>query len=315
MEKIKALIKLIRVYQWTKSGFVLMPFVFSSHLYSVVHDPLGPQSLDTIKNLLIAFLGFSFLASSIYVINDFKDRKIDREDPRKQDRPLASGTIGSGLAFLVAALLLTLALGLGFHLNEATGTTFLTYFLMNLIYSAGAKRIVLLDVFIISVGFVLRVLAGAFALSVDASPWLLSSAFFISLFLGFFKRYYEVRMSPAEAMIGGSYHAESLRSFINITASISIINYSIYTLQGTHAAANLFWTIPLVVLGIFRYYTLLQNPEAIRDGNPSDILLADVFLIVTILVWLVLCAYLILHSEPDLSPEQGLLHLRAAGLG
>lgn len=302
MQKVKALIKLIRVYQWTKSGFVLLPFVFSTHLHLVVADPLGVDSLNVILRLVMAFFGFSFLASSVYVINDFKDRKLDREDPRKQHRPLASGTIGSGLAFLVAAILLTAALSLGFQLNEATGMTFLAYFLMNLIYSAGAKRIVLLDVFIISAGFVLRVLAGAFAIDVEASPWLLSSAFFLSLFLGFFKRYYEVRMSPAEAMIGGSYHSESLKSFINITASISIINYSIYTLQGTHAAANLFWTIPLVVLGVFRYYTLLQSPEHVKDGNPSDILLADAFLIITILIWLLLCAVLILLNEP-LSPS------------
>ncbi|MCB1137480.1 MAG: UbiA prenyltransferase family protein [Leptospiraceae bacterium] len=301
MQKIKAVLKLIRVYQWTKSGFVILPFVFSSHLYTVVREPFSEGTLGLVIRLAFAFFGFSFLASSIYVINDFKDRKLDRQDPRKQHRPLASGEIPSGLAFLVAAVLLTAALCLGFQLNEATGMTFLTYFLMNLIYSAGAKRIVLLDVFIISAGFVLRVLAGAFALNVDASPWLLSSAFFLSLFLGFFKRYYEVRMSPAEAMIGGSYHSESLKSFINITASISIINYSIYTLQGTHAAANLFWTIPLVVLGIFRYYTLLQTPESVKDGNPSDILLADGFLITTILIWVVLCAVLILHNEPILS--------------
>ncbi|MCB1171489.1 MAG: UbiA prenyltransferase family protein [Leptospiraceae bacterium] len=301
MQKIKAVLKLIRVYQWTKSGFVILPFVFSSHLYTVVREPLSEGTMGLMIRLAFAFFGFSFLASSIYVINDFKDRKLDRQDPRKQHRPLASGEIPSGLAFLVAAVLLTAALCLGFQLNEATGMTFLTYFLMNLIYSAGAKRIVLLDVFIISAGFVLRVLAGAFALNVDASPWLLSSAFFLSLFLGFFKRYYEVRMSPAEAMIGGSYHSESLKSFINITASISIINYSIYTLQGTHAEANLFWTIPLVVLGIFRYYTLLQNPESVKDGNPSDILLADGFLITTILIWVVLCAVLILHNEPILS--------------
>ena len=298
VNKVKALIKLIRVYQWTKSGFVLLPFVFSTHLHQVVGHPFSDESREILIQLILAFMGFSFLASSIYVINDFKDRKLDREDPRKQHRPLASGTIPSGLAFLVAAVLLTAALSMGFYLNEATGMTFLAYFLMNLIYSAGAKRIVLLDVFIISAGFVLRVLAGAFAVDVEASPWLLSSAFFLSLFLGFFKRYYEVRMSPAEAMIGGSYHSESLKSFINITASISIINYSIYTLQGTHAGANLFWTIPFVVLGIFRYYTLLQSPESVKDGNPSDILLADVFLIITIVLWLGLCAFLILHNEP-----------------
>ncbi|MBR33138.1 MAG: prenyltransferase [Spirochaetaceae bacterium] len=304
VKKVKALIKLIRVYQWTKSGFVLLPFVFSTHLHQVVGHPFSDESIEVLIQLVLAFMGFSFLASSIYVINDFKDRKLDREDPRKQHRPLASGTIPSGLAFLVAAVLLTAALSMGFYLNEATGMTFLGYFLMNLIYSAGAKRIVLLDVFIISAGFVLRVLAGAFAVDVEASPWLLSSAFFLSLFLGFFKRYYEVRMSPAEAMIGGSYHSESLKSFINITASISIINYSIYTLQGTHAGANLFWTIPFVVLGIFRYYTLLQSPEAVKDGNPSDILLADVFLIITIVLWLGLCAFLILHNEP-LPPASG----------
>ncbi len=294
MRKLRALIKLMRVYQWTKSGFIFFAFLFSDELPRMWGDPFGPHSLKIVFRLGLAFVAFSFLASSVYILNDWRDRDLDRLDERKKHRPLASGAVGSGTALGLWFVLLVTGFAAAFDLSLGVFVVTGVYVLLNLFYSWVGKKIVIIDVFIIALGYVFRVIVGALAIKVEASPWLLSCTFFISLFLGFFKRYYEVKIGPAESLIGGSYSVETLRSFINITGTLAIVTYSLYTLQGRHANAQLFWTIPLVVLGIFRYYMLLQSPEEMEDGNPSDVLLADRFLIVTILAWMALCAALIL---------------------
>ncbi len=298
MSGVLPLIKLIRVYQWTKSAFVVLPFIFSDHLLSFFRDPLATSALDDFRRLVLAFVAFSFLASFGYVLNDWKDRELDRRDARKKHRPLASGQVspaaGAGLA---AALLLgafACAIALSWKVTIALGG----YLLFNvLFYSLGGKRIVLLDVFIISAGFVLRVLVGALAVEVEASPWLLSCTFFLALFLGFSKRLFEVRMAPAEPMVGGSYTAATLENFIDISAALAIMNYSVYTILGKHAHSSLFFTIPLVVLGIFRYYVITHADRKDIDGNPSDVLLSDAFLLADIAAWVILCAVLILFRS------------------
>ncbi|MCE9597079.1 MAG: UbiA prenyltransferase family protein [Spirochaetia bacterium] len=287
-------IKLLRIYQWTKSGFIFLPVVFSGLLPVMLRDPFGSQSLDIVLRLVCAFLGFSMLASTVYVFNDYRDRHQDALDERKKKRPIASGRIGPGGAIAAICILLLLAVAFASRLPQTYQVILVIYLAQNIFYTLLGKRILLLDVFSIAVGFVFRVLAGAAAIEVDASPWLLSCTLFLALFLGFFKRYYELRTSPPEIMIGGQYTAESLKNFISITASLSVMNYAIYTLEGKYAGERLYWTIPLVVLGIFRYYTLMDRSE-LEDGNPSDVLLNDKFLIAVIAVWILTCAALLLH--------------------
>jgi len=294
---LKSFIKLIRVYQWTKSGFILFPFVFSDKLFLVASDPFGYSSAEIILKLALAFFGFSFMASAVYVINDLKDVELDRGNPKKQHRPIASGKISPVSAVIMAVFLCSAGITSAFYLGKEILFIFILYFLMNIFYTYLGKRIIIVDVMTIALGYVLRVLAGAFVIYVEASPWILSTTFFIALFLGFYKRFYEVRTSEAEDLLGGVYVPETLRSFANVTAALSIMNYSIYTILGPHSAANLVWTVPLVVLGIFRYYVLMQAPEDVEDGNPSDLLLADKFLILTILSWVALCAFLILYFQ------------------
>lgn len=296
MKTLRAVWKLIRVYQWTKSGFVVLPFIFSDHLVPFIASPFSDSSYSILLRLILAFFSFSFIASSIYVINDFKDREIDRLDPKKKHRPLASGTISAPFAVVLFFVLFSLAVLLG-YLSGGVLYVILSYFVMNLFYTFIGKRILLLDVFIIAIGFVLRVIAGSYAIEVEASPWLLSCTFSLSLFLGFFKRYYEVQTSPSEEMIGGHYKPESLRNFINISAAVSIMNYAVYTLEGSHSDAHLYLTIPFVVMGIFRFYTLLESPD-LQDGNPSDVLVSDWFLVINIILWAVLSGALILYFHP-----------------
>jgi 4-hydroxybenzoate polyprenyltransferase len=296
LEKFKLYIKLIRVYQWTKSGFVFLPFIFSNEAIQLAFDPLSKKSMNIYLDLIRAFLAFSFIASSIYILNDWKDREIDKLDPKKKNRPLASGKVSIIEAITVFSFLVFLSIILSMHFNIYALILIGIYFIMNLFYSFGAKKIILLDVFMIAVGFVLRVLFGSYAMNISASPWLISTTFFIALFLGFYKRFFEVTFAPAEEMIGGQYRRESLKSFIDISAGLSIMTYSLYTITGTHSNANLYWTIPFVVMGIFRYYTLLDNPKN-KEGNPSDVLLADPFLPVIIILWLISCYGLILYHH------------------
>lgn len=274
-----------------------MPFLFSEYLPLLWRDPFGVEALGVYLKLIVAFLGFSFLASSVYILNDLRDKEDDAKDPRKKKRPIASGAISTPMAIAIAVLLLSLVTLAGFWLPTAVGLVFIGYFAQNLFYTYAGKNILILDVFIIALGFVLRVLIGAFVLEIEASPWLLSTCFYFALFLGFFKRYYEVKTSVADKMYGGRYKPESLRNFINITAGLSIMNYSIYTLQGTHSSAQLFWTVPFVVFGIFRYYVLLDNPDELEDGNPSDLILNDRIIIITVLLWMLLCAFLLVYFQ------------------
>ncbi len=287
-------IKQLRVYQWTKSGFVVMPFVFSDYLPVVVSNPFSAGALELLFKLAAAFFAFSTLASSVYVFNDYRDRHQDALDSRKKHRPIASGRIGPAGAIAAIVILVGTSATLASFLPITFRIILSIYLIQNIFYTWLGKRILLIDVFMISLGFVFRVLAGAAALGIAASPWLLSCTLFLSLFLGFFKRYYELRTSPPEIMIGGQYTAESLKNFLSITASLSVMNYAVYTLEGRYASEKLYWTIPLVVLGIFRYYTLMDRPE-LEDGNPSDVLLTDKFLIAVIGCWVLSCAALILH--------------------
>lgn len=297
VKKIRAYVKLIRAYQWTKSAFIFLPFVFSDYLRTTVQAPAGSEALGIYRSIFLAFLAFSFVASSVYIINDYRDRELDREDPRKKKRPLASGAVSPMEALVILAILFTVGFFIAFRLGSAVMILIGIYFLLNIFYNIVGKRIILLDVFIISLGYVFRVLVGSSALDIEASPWILSTTFFIALFLGFFKRYYEVLIAPPETYIGGTYDADTLRHFTSMTAALAILNYSVYCIQGPHADAGLVWTIPLVVLGIFRYYVLLQHPEELEDGNPSDLLLRDRFLIIVILAWVLGSAALMLHAE------------------
>jgi len=296
IKKLFLYIKLIRIYQWTKSGFVFLPFVFSDQAIDLALNPFSEKSIQIYLNLIQAFFAFSFVASSIYVLNDWKDKDLDRLDPKKRFRPIASGEASPIEAILIFFTLFVLSFLFSIKFNFLALGLILFYFIMNIFYSLGAKKIILLDVFIIAVGFVLRVLFGSFAMGIFASPWLISTTFFIALFLGFYKRYFEITIAPAEEMIGGQYRRESLRSFIDISAALSIMTYSLYTITGTHADANLYWTIPFVVMGIFRYYTLLENPSN-KEGNPSDVLLADPFLSIVVVLWLISCYGLILYHH------------------
>lgn len=247
------------------------------------------------------------LSASIYVFNDLLDYERDRLHPVKRRRPIASGEVSRkgalvfGIVLGAGGLVLASLLGLGFFRSAA-----IYYFLM-VAYSLGLKNGVVLDVLIISIGFVLRAIAGVEALKqiepgVVISPWLLVCTLFLALFLGFNKRRHEITLLSEEAAKHrkslDDYSVEFLDAVIAVVTAATAIAYSIYTIWPATVAkfntANLVYTIPFVVYGLFRYMYLVLVRN--RGGSPSEILASDAPLVVDIVLWLVV-AGLVLYTS------------------
>ena len=170
----------------------------------------------------------------------------------------------------------------------------LIYFVMNLAYSFKLKNVVIIDVFIISMGFLLRVFAGAAAINVIVSEWLLLTTFAISLFLGFGKRYGEKKRSKDEnsRQVLLDYSKESLRCFMQVSLTLTVVFYSLYAAVGNSSIKNVVFTVPIVVIGIFRYYMLLDND--IIDGDPTEVILNDIVLQLIVVAYIVSVILLII---------------------
>lgn len=265
---IKQIIKLIRVKQWIKNAFVLAPLLFSLNFMNISAD---------IKASL-AFLAFSFTASVVYVMNDILDRKKDALHPKKKNRPIASGKISVKQAlFIVAGLLIADAVCL-YYLPVKTALTILIYVLINILYSFKLKHIVLVDVFIIAIGFILRVYAGAYAISVPVSSYIFMTTLFVSLFLGFTKRKMELQNSGAiTRKVLKSYSDNMVTQYIVISVALTIMCYALYTLEPSTIARfdtnRLIYSVIFVIYGMFRYLYILDKYKDVED--PTENVLKD----------------------------------------
>lgn len=283
MNGLKPYLKLLRPHQWVKSGFVLVGLVFG-HAW---RDPL------LVLSVLIAAAAFALAASAIYVINDLADRERDREHPEKRLRPLAAGTVGVTNALLLAGACLVSALLLAHAASNTVLLIVLIYVGINVAYSKGLKHVVLLDVFIIAAGFMLRILAGTVGVGIPPSHWLLLCGLLLTLFLGFAKRRAELNVMAGR---GGShrkvlddYDPVLLDKLIGICAAGAIVSYSLYTVSAEtvtmHGTVNLIYTVPFVIFGIFRYLFLLHRRGG--GGDPAAALLKDAHLLGAFACWLV----------------------------
>jgi 4-hydroxybenzoate polyprenyltransferase len=280
---LKHYLKLLRPHQWVKSGFVLVGLIFG-HRWN---DPA------LLENVLLAALAFALAASAVYVMNDLADRGRDREHPEKRHRPLASGSVGVPQALLLAGACLVSALVLAQAASNTVLLIILIYAVINVAYSMGLKHVVLLDVFIISAGFMLRLLAGTLGVGIAPSHWLLLCGLMLTLFLGFAKRRAELNAMEGE---GGS-HREVLDDYdpvlldklIGICAASAIISYSLYTVSpetvAMHGTTSLIMTVPFVIYGIFRYLFLLHRRGG--GGDPAIALLKDAHLLGAFAGWFV----------------------------
>jgi 4-hydroxybenzoate polyprenyltransferase len=282
-QKIVPYLRLLRPHQWVKSGFVFVGLLFG-HAW---HDPL------LLQNVLLVAASFALAASAVYVFNDLSDRERDREHPEKRHRPLASGTVSVAQALLLAGACLSSALLLAHAASDTALLVVLSYVVLNLAYSMGLKHVVLLDVFIIAAGFMLRILAGTLGVGIAPSYWLLLCGLMLTLFLGFAKRRAELNALDGR---GGShrqvlddYDPVLLDQLTGICAAGAIVGYSLYTVSAEtvamHGTASLIYTVPFVIYGIFRYLFLLHRRGG--GGDPAMALLKDAHLLAAIGGWLV----------------------------
>ena len=290
MEKLIDVIKLLRATQWLKNVFIFAPLIFSRHLF---------ESYYFIKSI-IAFICFCLASSVVYIINDIMDRETDRHHPIKRHRPIAAGRLKIGVAIGIAVILSFILVILIPVLPELFWYTLLVYVVANLLYTFWLKKIVLVDVFIVAGGFMLRVLAGVFAINVEISPWLILCTLFISVFLAFSKRRGELILSSSSENYLGRhvlkyYDVEFIDQIMVISASGMAISYALYTVaeRTIHifGTENLIFSTVFVLFGIFRYIWLVRQKKV--DDNPMHILLSDYPSIVNILLWFITCVIII----------------------
>jgi decaprenyl-phosphate phosphoribosyltransferase len=288
----KYYIKLLRPKDWAKNLFLFIPFFFAGKFFDY----------EKIELLLLGFIAFSCVASSIYIINDYRDIEDDRKHPVKSQRPLASGKVKKGHAVVICILLLIAGTGLAFVLNHGLvfGAVLLIYFLMNLAYSFGLKNIAILDILILAAGFLLRVKGGAIIAHVDTSQWLIIMTFLIALFMALGKRRDDMllKVSTGNEMrksING-YNLDFLNTMLGLFGAIIIVAYINYTVApstierlGTY---RLYYSSLFVIAGVMRYLQITFVDKS--SGSPTDILYKDRFIQLTIVLW-VLSIFAILY--------------------
>ncbi|OGB86905.1 hypothetical protein A3H38_00180 [candidate division WOR-1 bacterium RIFCSPLOWO2_02_FULL_46_20] len=283
-----ALFKILRPAQWTKNFFVFAALIFSLNF-------LNPALLCKV---LFAFVIFCLLSSAIYIVNDIRDAENDRKHPQKKFRPIANGQVKLPQALGLALVLLFIAIPASLYLDSAFALVALSYVLLMLLYTFLIKEMVIFDVFAIAAGFVLRAVAGVVVIDVSLSPWLILCTILLSLFIGFGKRRHEL-LTLGE----GSDHRRSLKDYnpqlldqlISVVAGATIVAYAIYCLWPDtvikFGTKNLFYTIPFVIYGIFRYLYLIYKKD--EGGRPEKILLTDIPLIIDILLWIAALAIIV----------------------
>lgn len=272
---------LLRPAHWAKNVFVLSPLVFAERL-------TDPESLWRAG---LTFILFCAGSSAVYVFNDIQDRDEDRNHPLKRHRPIASGALQPGPAFVIATLLATVALAGSAFLGTTVLAVMAVYLLVNLAYSLFLKHQVILDVMLLSAGFVLRVLGGAQAIRVEVSAWLLLCTIFLALFLAFSKRRHELVLLAGQASeqrrVLSNYSPTFLDQMTNVVTASSVLAYALYCVApetverfGTTA---LVYTVPFVLFGIFRYlYLVYQTTSPL---NPTEAILRDRPSLVNLVLW------------------------------
>ena len=287
-------LRLIRVHQWIKNIFVFVPLLFSQHLFDLYYF------LDALS----AFIVFCFASSAIYVINDIVDIEADRAHPVKKNRPLPSGQIPVNRAVITASIILVIVFWLVMYFNNEFILLVIGFVILNVLYSFWLKNIVLLDIFSIAAGFSIRVLAGAFAIQVPISSWLLLTTMFISLFLGVMKRRSELVLvsenfykNSASAERGSSQSRKVLTQYslnfadqmATVAAAGVIICYALYSVAprtiSIFQTERLIYTTPFVVFGIFRFMYLEYISG--KGENTTRLIATDLYMILDVIVYIV----------------------------
>lgn len=281
----RSLLRLLRPHQWLKNGFVFIGVLFGRQWQA-----------EHLIAASFAFLSFCAVASAIYVFNDLVDAESDRQHPAKSRRPIASGEVGPRAAMLLIGVLLILGGALAALAGAAVLACAASYVALNVAYTLRLKHVAILDVFAISAGFMLRILAGTLGIGIEPSSWLLLCGMMITLFLGFAKRGAELRLLERRGVerrgdprfVLGEYGPTMVEQFMSISAACAILSYSLYTVSpetvARHGTDRLIFTVPFVVYGIYRYVWLLHRRGGGNDASRD--LYSDRHLLVTVAGWL-----------------------------
>ncbi len=288
------LVEAMRPQQWVKNGFVLAPLLFSKR----ADEPA------LIAAAIGAFLAFALSSSCIYLINDILDREQDRCHPEKCNRPVASRRLSVGAAWIGAAFCCALGLGLAFSIASKLGLIVLVYVALQVGYGVVLKHVVIIDVMVVAVGFVLRVLAGAAAVSVVASEWLILCTLLLALFLGFSKRRHELitlgEDSSGHRRVLSDYSLALLDQINSVLLGATIVCYAIYTVsprtQGEVAKSDeLVYSVPIVIYGLLRYLHIVHKGR--YSGSPTAALLKDRPLLLCVVVWVLFCSFVLYRAR------------------
>lgn len=286
------LIKLIRPHQYLKNSFVFIGPLFAHQ-----------WDLSTLYESMMTFAAFCAMASAVYILNDLVDVETDRAHPIKSKRPIASREISPLSAKILLVALFLTSVGLSISVSIYVAACTISYFIINIFYSLSLKHVVILDVFLISSGFMLRILAGTLGLGIAPSAWLLLCGLMITLFMGFSKRRAELLMlkggdkqdQALTRRVLDDYSPIILEQYIAITAAGTILSYGLYTVSPKtiqlHNTENLILTLPFVMYGIFRYIFLLHRHS--KGNDTAKDLLQDPHLLMTVILWFVITLWIL----------------------
>lgn len=277
-----AWLELLRVKHWVKNLFIFIPLFFAGQLFEV----------SKYGKLILGFLAFSFLASAVYIMNDLRDYSFDKAHPVKQFRPIASGRVNRASALTFLFILLILSLTLAYQLDQTFLLLCLVYFVLNMAYSFGLKNHSIIDIMIVSSGFLIRIYSGGFLAEVPVSHWLAIMILLLALFLALAKRRDDLIIGSANGKIRQSisqYNLEFINVCLSIFAGIIIVSYILYTLS-TEIIEKfhtdwLFLTSIFVITGIMRYLQIIYIDN--NSGYPTALLFKDKFILLTVLGWLI----------------------------
>ena len=280
------LLKTMRPRQWTKNLIIYLPFLFTLRQY---WQPFTPEMYSMFITATAAFVLFCIFSSVIYLVNDLVDIEKDRLHPTKRFRPLASGALSQTAAQVALVIFLVVALPLSFLLDFWFGVVAVIYTVTMLLYSYVLKHIVIIDVFTLAAGLVLRALAGAVAIHVPASPWLYVCTVLLALYLGFSKRRHELAILEGDAikhrLILKEYSPEVLDEMISVTTASFVMAYSLYTFSADNLPKNhaMMLTIPFALYVVFRLLYLVHVKN--MGGSPEEMVLRDKSLFSAVVAW------------------------------
>jgi 4-hydroxybenzoate polyprenyltransferase len=281
---LKKYITLLRVPQWIKNTIIFVPLLFSHNLFE----------LHFLNKTIVGFFIFCLTSSIVYIINDINDIEADRLHPVKKKRPLAAGSLSFKSAFITIGILSVPVLISLPYLEIKFVLFLLIYFLLNVLYSVLLKHIVILDIFLIAAGFMIRVISGAFIIDVEISSWLILTTMFLSLFLAATKRHSELKLSDEQSTstrkVLSEYSTYLTGQMATVAATAVVICYALYTVSERTVKIfgneNLIYTTPFVVFGIFRFmYLVYKNSEGEDTTQTMILMINDIPMMLTLILY------------------------------